>query len=40
MQFGSVIIVCYVAMGGLLLMQYFSNNVISGLNYKSQKLAD
>lgn len=35
-----MIVVCYVAMAGLLLMQYYTNNVISGLNYRAQKLAD
>lgn len=39
-MFGSIIVVCYVAMALLLALQYFTNDLISGLSYKAQKLAD
>jgi hypothetical protein len=39
-MFGYVVIVCYLAMAGLLLMQYLTNKKIAKLEYTSLKLAD
>lgn len=39
-MFGFVIVVCYVAMALLLALQYWTNDIISGLSYKYQKAAD
>jgi hypothetical protein len=39
-EFGGVIVVCYLSMGGLLALQYFSNNYLAKLQTKSLGLSD
>jgi len=39
-MFGPVVVVCYLAMAGLLIMQYFTNNCIAKLQYRALTTAD